>query len=80
MSWNRSRETKRRLRKLSRETSGIIKGVWYDSDKGRYVRIYYASKYKKWLRVKANRKVRRTKDVPNISGYRKIYNYWWELF
>lgn len=80
MSWKRSIETRRRLRKLSRETSGIIKGAWYDSDKDRYVRTYYAPKDKKWLRMTANRKVRRTENVSSGGGYRKIYDYWWGLF
>ena len=80
MSWKRSRETRRRLKKLSRETSGIIKGAWYDDRNDRYVRTYYAPKDKRLLRMTANRRVRRTENVSSVGGYRKIYDYWWRLF
>ena len=82
MSHRRSRETQLRLRKLASETSYWFgSGAYYDEDKGRYKRYYShgGSGYPKWLRTVANRKVRRAKNVPQGGGYRRVYDYWWEL-
>lgn len=82
MSHRRSRENRRRLKKLAAATSKWFgSGASYDEERGFYVR-YYArggSGYPKWLRTVANRKVRRAKNVPQCGGYRRIYDYWWEL-
>lgn len=82
MSHRRSHENRRRLKKLATATSKCFGGgAWYDEDKGRYIR-YYArggNGYTKWLRTVANRRVRRAKNVPQGGGYRRVYDYWWEV-
>ena len=82
MSYHRSRETRRRLRKLSRNSPGYSpSGAWYNEEKGRYIRFYARGSHgsTKWLRTVANHKVRRAKNVPQGGGYRRVYDYWWEL-
>lgn len=36
----------------------------------------YGSKSLKWYKRQANKKVRRTKEVPSRKGYRKAYDTW----
>jgi hypothetical protein len=85
MSWQRSAETKRRLKHLYEETKHTYgKGVWYDERKGRYIQ-YWASNGRtgrvKWVKRKCNRAVRRYKgDLPTKGSYRKVSEYWWEIW
>lgn len=57
-------------------------GAYYDEDKKRYMRYSPCRNfgYAKYLRKVANRKVRRSKDCLKHGSYRKVYDYWWELF
>lgn len=84
MSYRRSRERNRRLRKLYRKTRfSYGRGAWFDNDKNRIIRYYPSTStgYTKYLRRLANRRVRRTKDLPRKGNYyKKLYDYWWELF
>lgn len=82
MSYPRSSERNRRLRKLSKATERSCRGgAYYDTDRRRYVR-YYLSKtgYARYLRKQANRKVRRSTDLHSGNHYRKKFDYWWSLF
>lgn len=80
MSHQRAVERNRRLQKLSRKTKHCYRGgAFYDDDKQRYVRVYLSkSGYARWIRKRAQRKVRRS-DVHSHNHYRKVYDYWWEL-
>ena len=80
MSWQRSRETRRRLKKLSHETCGIIAGAWYSEEKGRYIKTCDRSTRKGFLRRVANRRVRRARNVSGGRHYRRVYDYWWQLY
>lgn len=51
---------------------------WYDESKGFWKRIY-TPRIGKYLRKLSNRKVRRTKYIPNGSSYKRNFDYWWEL-
>jgi len=83
MGYHESRERNRRLKKLHDETENqYYVGVYYDEDKKRYIK-YSPNKragYTKCIRKIANRKVRRSKDLLRHGTYRKLYDYWWELF
>lgn len=82
MGYQRSKEQKRRLKKLRHATQGsCIAGAYYDKDKNRYIRYYprNGSSYPRYLRKLANRKVRRSGGIPMYGAYRKVYDYWWEL-
>ena len=83
MGYRRSNERNRRLKKLYDETKNWYgAGAYYDEDKKRYIRYSPCrnSGYAKYLRKVANRKVRRSKDCLKHGSYRKVYDYWWELF
>ena len=54
------------------------RAIWYNEEKRRWIR-FYKSKRAKYLRNLSNRKVRRTKDIPNGGSYRRTFDYWWEL-
>lgn len=82
MSYRRSRERNRRLKKLYNESYSFITGAWYDEKKKRYRRSESSRKSAKhkYYRKISNRKVRRSKDVPNGGKYRRVFDYWWELY
>lgn len=79
MSFFRKKEEKRRLRNLYYETKGRYgPGAFWSDRKERFMRWYGNGKE---LRTIANRKVRRRKnELYNKGLYKKIYDYWWELF
>ena len=89
MAWKQSRERNRRLKKLAAESDGIT-GAYFDEDKGRGIRIFLSDRAKP-LRTVGNRKLRRLSKryfireddrafIPDHSGYRKLFDFWWELF
>lgn len=45
-----------------------------------YLKRYYRSRYAKYARVMSNRKVRRTRNVPQHCGYRRVFDFWWEIY
>jgi len=54
--------------------------VWYDKDSQRYKRCYYSGR-KGFAKRQSNRKIRHTKDFDANGGmYRKLYDYWWNVF
>lgn len=81
MSWQRSRETKRRYKKLHDDTIHCYgSGVWYDEEKGRYIRCYQPRRAK-FVKRKCNRAVRRYKGpLPDKGSYRKVSEFWWEIW
>lgn len=83
MGYRRSRQERRRLKKLYEQTkySGCG-GAWYDDEKQRYIRYFSSNKpgYTKMLRRISNRKVRKSKELLNYGLYRKTYDYWWILY
>lgn len=82
MSYQRSREDKRRLKKTYEETKNEYgPGVWYDEKKKRYIRLDFTSS---WLKTHCRHMIRRRlkkSDSFNEKGlYKKYFDYWWELF
>lgn len=83
MGHKRKVEDNKRLKKTHSETKTFFgRGVWFDDDKNRYVKCTPSNTpgYTKYLRKLSNRRVRKAKDKLNNSSYKKIYDYWWELF
>lgn len=81
MSHKRKCEENRRLKKLYEKTKyNYGAGVWFDERKGRYIKY---SCHNKWLKTHCRRMVRRrmkNKDMAlKGNGYRKLFDYWWEL-
>ena len=81
MSHKRKCEENRRLKKLYEKTRHAYgAGVWFDESKGRYIKY---SCHNKWLKTHCRRIIRRR--MKNIgmprkgNGYRKLFDYWWEL-
>ena len=81
MSWKRSRETRKRYKRLHEETMHHYgAGVWYDEEKGRYIR-YYQPRRAKWIKKYCNRAVRRYKGrLTNKGTYRKVAEFWWMMW
>lgn len=86
MLHNSARERKRRLKKLYSETEHRYGcGVWYDSEKKRYIRY---SLNNKWAKLHCRRCTRRRMNriiidnVPYGKGntYKKYYDYQWTIF
>jgi hypothetical protein len=85
MSYKRKRDENRRLRKLYEQThkhSYAFGGAWYNPRKGRYVRVTSSNRsgYPKRLRQMCNKRIRRTRDIPNGSAYKKVSEYQYLLF
>jgi len=65
---------KKKLEKLSKV------GWWIVSDKGTHkTRCYYSGR-KTTIKKISNKKVRKYKNLGNYANYRKVYDYWYELF
>lgn len=78
MCYRRSRESKRRLKKLSEETTDYSPGgAWFNPDKKRYIRFHGSNTpgLMKYLRRISNRRVRKHDDVLNNGSYKKVYDY-----
>lgn len=82
MSYRRSRERNRRLKKLYEETKHSYgAGAWYDEDKNRFIKYSCGGKkYKKYLKKLSSKKARRYKGDMQNCEYKKTFDYWWELF
>lgn len=84
MSYQRSKETSKRYKRLHKKIGHYYMcSIYYSNRKQRLVRVYSAGRKSgtaKWIRNQANRRVRRTKDIGNNSCYRKLYDYWYELY
>lgn len=81
MSYRRCNERNRRLRKLYKSTKNYYgHGAYYDKKKQRYVRYSVdRNGYKKYLKRYYNKKIRKSSDIDNHNGYRKLYDYWGNL-
>ena len=83
MSYRRKREDERRLKRLYDKTKHHYgAGVYFDKDKNRYIR-YYASKRSgntKYLKRQSNKRVRRSQSSMRHGQYKRLFDYWWELF
>jgi hypothetical protein len=86
MSWQRSRETKRRNKRLYDQTKTFYgKGCYYDEERGRYIHYQMSKKgrgnHVGWVKHQCNKKIRRYKGSLGSKGtYRKIAEFWWEVF
>jgi hypothetical protein len=87
MSYQRNIEDKRRLKKLYLETkNSCIVGAYYDDKKNRMIRYSPSDNGNakisttKYLKRQSNKKIRRSCDVFQRGGYKKQYDYWWELY
>lgn len=83
MGYRRAKERNRRLKKLYNETkNGFGVGAYYNEKKKRYIKYSPSNTpgYAKSLRRISNRRVRKG-DIPlKGSSYKKMYDYWWELY
>lgn len=86
MSWQRSTETKRRLKNLYDKTKyKYARGVWYDEEKDRLIRFQISNKGRAsrtaYVKRKCNRAIRRHKmEIGGGKGhYRKMSEYWWDI-
>lgn len=81
MGYKRSQETKKRNERLYAETMRHYgNGVYFSEKKGRYIR-YWQPRRAKYIKRKCNRAVRRYKGALNTKGaYRKVSEYWWEIW
>lgn len=82
MSYSKSEKNKKKLKKLAQETYNTCPtGAFYSEKKKRYVRYYRGNN---WLKVHCRRMTRRklknTTVIYDKSQYKKLYDYWWELY
>lgn len=83
MAYKQAQNRKKRLLKTYRQTkTNYGAGVFFDEDKGRYIRYYPSNTpgYTKTLKKISNRKVRHAKEVGSHSVYKRHYNYRWIVF
>ena len=63
--------------------SGIDKDEYYTNDPNEivYVKRLYRGSRSKFLKRRSNKKVRRyQREFPNHGGYRRVFDFWWELY
>ena len=86
MSYKRSQETKKRYESLYAKTKHkYARGCWYDEEQDRLIRFQMSKKGRGnrygWVKHRCNKKVRRYKGDLSAKGtYRKIAEFWWEVF
>jgi hypothetical protein len=84
MAYKQAQNRKKRLLKTYRQTkTNYGCGVFFDEDKGRYIRYSPSNTpgYTKFLKKVSNRKIRRARtDIGNHGAYKRQYDYWWTLF
>lgn len=85
----RKKKYKRRLERLA-DASGYYPcgayrvgcdGYWVEHPEDTcYVKRCYRGRRSKYLKQVGNRRVRRYKGyIPNNGGYKKVFDFWWEL-
>ena len=83
MSHRRAVEDRRRLKKLA-ATCRWFRGAYYSDIKDRYYRLYTSDwgsrKYVRWLKRHCNRRVRIYPDLLQRGQYRKVSEFWYQLF
>lgn len=84
MSHKRKVEDIHRLKKVYEATKhGYGPGVWYDENKGTYIRLDFSNS---WLKKHCRRNTRRKlkKNISELGSerslYKRLYDYWWELY
>ena len=80
--WNRERSHRKKLEMLS-NLSGIFYGVYprIGRDGKIYYKHYWRGKRSTYLKHVSNKKIRRYQgEIPCRGGYKKVFDYWWELF
>ena len=82
MGYKCSQERNKRLKKLASKTPGYVGGggAWLDEEKNRYIRCY-RGKRSPFLKRLGAKKIRRDKDnIYQKSEYRRVFDFWWELY
>lgn len=55
-------------------------GWWLSGKRDGYYKRFYYSDRRGHIKKAANRKVRKATDIGNYGNYRKVYDFWWQLF
>lgn len=77
---NRYECKKMTQKKAKNLTSMIWWATYYREDEGYYKRCYESGR-KKYAKYCTNRKVRHRNDFSlKCGGYRKVHDYWWDVF
>lgn len=77
------KKKQRRMRIIEHEIGGYnpAPGWIIEVPNGEYVRYPGDSNNQKSLKRQANKRVRKCNDdIPNGNSYRKLFDYWWELY
>ena len=82
MGYKRSVEEKEKLQKLYEQTKNTYgNGAYYDEQKHRIIKYWAAGPGTgKWLRRLGNKRLRHLGRAYKGGEYRKVFDYWWELF
>lgn len=90
-SYERDRKYKAKMKRLAK----LLHHSWYhspvsyrnrqheycDEDDAAYVSRNYHGKRGKYVKLYSNRRVRRhNKEIKSGGSYKRIYDYWWELY
>ena len=80
MSYHRKLEDKRRLKKLA-DTNQYGTAYW-DTKKQRYIRVYLTKTtgFNKFFKRHSNKRVRCAKNIVFGRHYKKVFDYWWNLY
>ena len=80
VSYRRKQEDNRRLKKTYAQTKNAYgNGVYFDENKGRYIRVY-SPRSAKFFRKQSNKRVRKSNFSMRVGEYLKQYDYWWQIW
>ena len=82
MGYNRNAETQRRLKKKCIDRYRVP--IYFDEDKGRYIRYTFgkanAHSHRAFLKRQSRRRIRRSAEVYQEKGkHHRHFDFWWEL-
>lgn len=75
----RSKERTKRLKKINNQHCYFVEHKHWDDPKS-FLKRSYLSGRRKTAKLGTNHIIRHMENVPNYAGYRKSFDYWWELF
>lgn len=81
MSYRRKQEDNRRLKQKYKIAGTHYRaGIYFNTDKNRFMRYYFSPAIKKFFKRQAAKKVRKYRHHLHGNEYRKVDAYWWHVY
>ena len=79
---DKEKQRRKTIYEINRRRFYLPSGVYKEERDGKeYYKRYYRGKRSKYLKKLSNKKVRRYNgEISGKGGYKKLFDYWWELY